>query len=1470
MKTNVKSPGNYTADTPHKSGSLRLRFGVFAAAFFASASLSFAAAPAVTLATPPATIGRYDIYELTMTEGGAYTNPWEDVVITTVFTAPSGATFTICGFYYDTNTWKLRFAPNETGTWNWNLTFDNGSGQFTTSGSMECTASSNTGFLRVHPQNPRQFITEGDGKVFHPNGYNATYGKAAVIPLRGSLDDSGMGYQLADSSKVYRAAGLNMIRENQQNIVHTATFNSNNTGKNIYKVLEGKVTDEHLQTMHNTGMKVLQNFVGRPTDAPLPGYNISDPVVKKAFENFHRYMINRYGAYADAWEIGGELGQTGSVPQTYMDWIGGVCQTYDPYHHFLTINYILSNPPPHPPDESMITMSSSHYYDASANNGHDRAFERQITSDKAIYTARPILIGEAGSHDPYGDYDPERYRLAIWTAFTNESGILFWLQLPKYNFFDNGLSNQYIGSEERGFAKILANLNTDFDPLAVPVTTTLSPSTSFRGYVLGSSQDIEGYFVHITNQHAPLTGATVKFTIPAAGMQGSWIDPATGKTLQTFTPASGLQTLAIPSFNCDIVLRIRAASATPQLDFDTGNYNVRENQGSVTVNVRRTGSSVGAVSVNFATADGLAKAGVHYTAVSGTLSWGNGDTSVKSFTVPILDNKLAEGDKAFEVRLSNPTGGAAITTNATAQIIVFEDDINAAVFNSYLTTVSKTAVSVTITVNRRGNGVGPLSVSYITYAASTGAASTTADYVPITSPGTLYWADGDLSPKTFNVTIKNNASLTTTKYFNLNLQTPASPGAMVRAGYERATVAIVPDSNQPGVVQFSGFTTLTNPVGASGYTEVGYAVNKAAGSITIPVSRVGGSTGAISATYSVIGGNGLAGTDYTAVTGTLNWASGDTADKFITVPVLNNASTVGNVLTWVSIGGSYVPFSGNQAKHNTIALMITDTSLPPVITSAQSLSGTEGAALAYSVTAVNTPTSFSATNLPAGLSLNNTTGAISGTLPAGSAALYNVTLGAANTAGTAFEQLLLAVSGTSPATPVITAQPAPAGAIVTGSATFNVIATGAGPLTYQWKKNGTNISGATTSTYTTPVLVAGDNNAQYSVVVTNSAGASVTSANALLTVTASTTLPLIATNPASQLATPGQTVIFSVNTGGTGPFTYQWSRNGAQIPGQSYSSITIAPALASYNGDTYSVVVTNSAGSVTSSNAVLTVNTPPQAVNDGATTTMNTPVTVAVLTNDSDSDGDTLTVTTVGAPSHGTTVKNGDNTITYTPAANYIGNDAFTYAISDGRGGTAGATCTISITDPLQAAPPAVASFNPGTGYYEQNLIITNSGTSHIGGFHIRLTGLPAGVTPLNATYDAGTGTWVFSKPVIIGAGQSTGILIQYSGATSGFSPTITFIAPPASAPAADPDFSHRGSLTNLDKATGRATLQFGVLMGRSYLVEYTSNLQTWQPATGILQARGNLIEWTDDGSVTGSLPSNAARRFYRMKDVTP
>ena len=173
---------------------------------------------------------------------------------------------------------------------------------------------------------------------------------------------------------------------------------------------------------------------------------------------------------------------------------------------------------------------------------------------------------------------------------------------------------------------------------------------------------------------------------------------------------------------------------------------------------------------------------------------------------------------------------------------------------------------------------------------------------------------------------------------------------------------------------------------------------------------------------------------------------------------------------------------------------------------------------------------------------------------------------------------------TNASAPVIAAQPQSQIVSPGSNATFAVTATGTMPLSFQWLFNGTNISGATTN----PLILQNvqfTNAGNYSVLITNSAG-SATSSNAVLIV--SNFPPGITAQPQSQIVSIGSSPTFVVIASGTAPLNFQWRFAGTNIPAANASSYTRNNVQTNDSGD-YSVIVTNVAGSVTSSVATLNV-----------------------------------------------------------------------------------------------------------------------------------------------------------------------------------------------------------------------------------------------------------------------------------------
>jgi hypothetical protein len=307
------------------------------------------------------------------------------------------------------------------------------------------------------------------------------------------------------------------------------------------------------------------------------------------------------------------------------------------------------------------------------------------------------------------------------------------------------------------------------------------------------------------------------------------------------------------------------------------NYTVAENDsnGLIAITVNRSNGNFGQVSVDFTTTDGSAAAGSDYQATSGSLSFADGELS-KTIDIPLRDDTNYEGDETFNLELSNVQGGAALGIVNIAQVTISENDpvppAGVIQYSGQEYSASEDEVSSLITVTRSSGSFGEVSVDFAT---SNITAIAGEDYQFTTS--TIVFADGETS-QVIEVPLMDDLDYEGNETFNVELNN--IQGGAVLGSSNTAQVTILENDPVP-------------PAGSLHFSGASYSVAEDNNNIVATVTRAGGSFGQVTADFTTNDGSAVAGSDYTAASGTLTFAEG-VISQTITISLMDDSVFEGN------------------------------------------------------------------------------------------------------------------------------------------------------------------------------------------------------------------------------------------------------------------------------------------------------------------------------------------------------------------------------------------------------------------------------------------------------------------------------------------------------------------------------------------------------------------------------------------------
>ena len=491
-------------------------------------------------ATFAADVPQFGVFELTFTSDEAFDNPFWDPVVSATFTSPKGKALKVEGFYFGGKEWKVRFVPGRQGKWTYAASMAGKARPQQKKGEFTCVKSPKHGFLRISKVNPYRFEYD-DGKPFYPVGYQhggvlsaghdgpGPNGKWRSVPLEERL------------KALDGAANLSRVQLGCGTTAGCALMLlTGEEGLDRYDVDAAAKLDEACRLYD--GFNVSQILIlfqdmstwGRPQTAFGTGSDTQEYKSVKAKnmplqEKYVRYVVARYGAYVDIWEL---FNEDSFAPNDYLAHLAKVVREADPYDHPITTNY-------ERPDQDWCEIVCPHNYMSIPAGKVDAHLVNEITRLKSF--GKPVQYTEFGNKGMLSNYDPVKWRVAVWTCYIREAGMLFWSMSGRKTdptkWKGSGNANAYLGPESRKFFRIhldfVKNLPVDMRPINCGFNT-LNHDPEVRVAGLGNGDTFVVYLNHSGSHKTEVQPKPLRLWTGPGRFKVTCIDPATGEALREY------------------------------------------------------------------------------------------------------------------------------------------------------------------------------------------------------------------------------------------------------------------------------------------------------------------------------------------------------------------------------------------------------------------------------------------------------------------------------------------------------------------------------------------------------------------------------------------------------------------------------------------------------------------------------------------------------------------------------------------------------------------------------------------------------------------------------------------------------------------------------------------------------------------------------------------------------------------------
>ena len=508
----------------------------------------------------PNPVGRYEKMELTVDLTASYANPFdpEDVDLWAVFTSPSSVDWHVNGFWDGTH-WKIRFAARDTGSWNYTVYGDDGTGQDSTNpGTFICQPSAQRGWLRLSMADPR-YLQHDDGTSFLGIGQCRCWDLGAVPDIFSDIQAHGMNILVYwmpswDNMLVTLDTGYDFYDMHHAASIDTVVEKCEQ--HDIYLVLTIWNHDELRGAGHPWPRKYFDDFNPFHDLSDATGF-MSDSTSWAYQERLYRYIIARWG-YSRAIGLWQTICEIDGTTNFYNNdaatdpWHSGINDFFknnDPFGHPTTASKSAGSIWNWSYGFSIMDLPQVHVYEDGVGISNTIASQTRILWDSH---EKPSFIGEFGAQLGTAP-TTKHFHDGIWAGLAAGGAIapLDW---------NDGGDWGDLTPEMYDHGKYLADFvfGLPFDQLGLEACS-LSMAEEFEAW--GMLGDELGFlWIQDTSPGEVNSGATIGLSGLSLGQWSfDWYDTWTGKCLpeqMVESPSDGFITVTIPDFTNDIACRL--------------------------------------------------------------------------------------------------------------------------------------------------------------------------------------------------------------------------------------------------------------------------------------------------------------------------------------------------------------------------------------------------------------------------------------------------------------------------------------------------------------------------------------------------------------------------------------------------------------------------------------------------------------------------------------------------------------------------------------------------------------------------------------------------------------------------------------------------------------------------------------------------------------------------------------------------